>query len=166
MPSERSLNRYLWLREWITRPRTWWLRVHGGFKLAADVDISLSAVLGPRVQGAIAIGDQTTVGPLSILSAALPDGGIAPIKIGRRCFIGANCVIAPGISIGDGVVVAAGAVVLRNVPDDCMVAGNPARVVRRGLRAGRFGRLPRPEPTEYQQKFEEIVKSLLRKTGR
>jgi serine acetyltransferase len=57
-------------------------------------------------------------------------------------------------------------VVLRDIPDDCLVAGNPARVVRKGLRAGRFGRLPKVDKTEYQQQLEEVMRSLLRKVGR
>jgi maltose O-acetyltransferase len=40
-------------------------------------------------------------------------------------------VILPGVSIGDRCVVAAGAIVTKDVPDDVVVAGNPARIVRR-----------------------------------
>ena len=40
--------------------------------------------------------------------------------------------IMPGVKIGDHVYVAGGAVVSRSVPDHCIVAGNPARVVRKG----------------------------------
>ena len=166
MAADRSLNRFTRLRLAVTRLRTWWLRTRGGLDLAREVDISLSARLVPAVPGAFRIGDQTTIGPLAILSAGLADGTIAPIAIGERCFIGGNALIAPGVTIGDGVVVAGGAVVLRNVPDDCMVAGNPARIVRKRIGAGRFGRLPKVEKTEYQQELEEVIRSLLRKVGR
>jgi acetyltransferase-like isoleucine patch superfamily enzyme len=54
----------------------------------------------------------------------------APIHIGDGCWIGARAIILPGVTLGKRVLVAAGAVVTRDVPDDCLVAGNPARVVR------------------------------------
>ncbi|MCW2601146.1 MAG: putative sugar acetyltransferase [Frankiales bacterium] len=54
----------------------------------------------------------------------------APVRIGDGCWIGARAMILPGVSIGKRVLVAAGAVVTRDVPDDSLVAGNPARVVR------------------------------------
>ena len=54
----------------------------------------------------------------------------APVRIGDGCWIGARAMILPGVTIGKRVLVAAGSVVTRDVPDDCLVAGNPARVVR------------------------------------
>lgn len=54
----------------------------------------------------------------------------APVRIGDGCWIGARAMILPGVTLGKRVLVAAGAVVTRDVPDDCLVAGNPARVVR------------------------------------
>lgn len=54
----------------------------------------------------------------------------APIVIGDGCWLGARSIILPGVTLGKRVLVAAGAVVTRDVPDDCLVAGNPAKVVR------------------------------------
>jgi acetyltransferase-like isoleucine patch superfamily enzyme len=54
----------------------------------------------------------------------------APIRIGDGCWIGARAMILPGVTLGKRVLVAAGAVVTRDVPDDSLVAGNPARVIR------------------------------------
>lgn len=54
----------------------------------------------------------------------------APVTIGDGCWIGARAMILPGVTLGKRVLVAAGAVVTRDVPDDSLVAGNPARVVR------------------------------------
>lgn len=164
MASERSLNRFLGLRNRVMRLRLGWLRMRG-LALARDVDISLSARLVPARRGAISIGDQTSIGPLAVLCANGLHGAIAPISIGERCFIGSNAVIGPGVTIGDGVVVAAGAVVLRSVPAACIVAGNPARVVRKGIKTGRYGRLPRSDPARYSHELEEVVRSLLRQTG-
>jgi maltose O-acetyltransferase len=54
----------------------------------------------------------------------------AAIRIGDGSWIGARAMILPGVTIGSRCLVAAGAVVSRDVPDDTLVAGNPARVVR------------------------------------
>ncbi len=45
-------------------------------------------------------------------------------------WIGGNVTITPGVNIGNNVVVAAGAVVTKDVPDNCMVGGVPARIIR------------------------------------
>jgi acetyltransferase-like isoleucine patch superfamily enzyme len=54
----------------------------------------------------------------------------APIRIGDGTWLGNRVMVLPGVTIGKRVLVAAGAVVTRDVPDDVLVAGNPARVVR------------------------------------
>lgn len=54
----------------------------------------------------------------------------APIKIGENCWIGSNVRICKGVTIGDNSVVAACSVVTKDVPANCIVAGNPAKVVK------------------------------------
>lgn len=54
----------------------------------------------------------------------------APVEIGDRAWIGGQAVINPGVTIGDDVVVAAGAVVVEDVPDNVVVGGNPAEIIR------------------------------------
>ena len=54
-----------------------------------------------------------------------------PVVISDDVWIGANAVILPGVTIGRHVVVAAGAVVTKDVPDSCVVAGIPAKVVKK-----------------------------------
>ncbi|MEX1049618.1 MAG: DapH/DapD/GlmU-related protein [Akkermansiaceae bacterium] len=56
---------------------------------------------------------------------------LLPTKIGRDVWIGANAVILGGVTIGDGAVVAAGAVVSKNVETGAVVAGVPARLMRK-----------------------------------
>jgi carbonic anhydrase/acetyltransferase-like protein (isoleucine patch superfamily) len=53
----------------------------------------------------------------------------AAIEIGNDVFIGVNSIILPGVKIGNRVVVGAGSVVNRSVPDNCVVAGVPARFI-------------------------------------
>ena len=54
-----------------------------------------------------------------------------PIHIKRNVWIGANATILPGVTIGENAVVAAGAVVSKDVPDNTVVAGVPAKVIKR-----------------------------------
>jgi acetyltransferase-like isoleucine patch superfamily enzyme len=55
----------------------------------------------------------------------------APVAIGRGTWIGARAIVLPGVAVGGGVIVAAGSVVTKSVENDVMVAGVPARVIRR-----------------------------------
>lgn len=58
---------------------------------------------------------------------------LADTYVGERCLIGINAIIMAGVHIGDEVIVAAGAVVAKDVPSNVIVAGNPARIVRRDV---------------------------------
>lgn len=51
-------------------------------------------------------------------------------KIGNNVSLGANCLIIGGVTIGDNVVVGAGSVVVKDIPSNCIAAGNPAKVIR------------------------------------
>jgi acetyltransferase-like isoleucine patch superfamily enzyme len=59
-----------------------------------------------------------------------PESG-KPIKIGEDCWFGGNCIVLPGVTIGRGVTVGAGSVVTKDVPDYVVVAGNPARILKK-----------------------------------
>ena len=54
---------------------------------------------------------------------------VAPIRIGCNCFLGNNAIVLPGITIGTGCIIGAGAVVTKDVPDNSVHAGNPARFI-------------------------------------
>jgi acetyltransferase-like isoleucine patch superfamily enzyme len=91
----------------------------------------------------ITVGDRTLVGPnVSFFSAthpldpALRNGLHGPelgkeIHVKEDCWIGGNVVILPGVTIGRGSTVGAGSVVTKDVPDFTVVAGNPARIIRK-----------------------------------
>ncbi|MDO4270358.1 MAG: sugar O-acetyltransferase [Eubacteriales bacterium] len=86
------------------------------------------------------IGDFCMIGPNTLITTVghplTPAGRQAklacgkPVTIGDNVWIGGNCTILPGVTIGSDVVVAAGAVVTKDVPDHCVVAGVPAKIIK------------------------------------
>ena len=73
----------------------------------------------------------TTVGhPLSPMGRRKHLGIAKPVTIGNDVWIGGNVTILPGVKIGNNVVVAAGAVVTKDVPDNVVVGGVPARIIK------------------------------------
>ena len=88
----------------------------------------------------VRIGDNVMIGPNTLITTVghplSPTGrrrhlGIAkPVTIGNDVWIGGNVTILPGVSIGSNVVVGAGAVVSRDIPDNSVAVGVPARVVK------------------------------------
>lgn len=87
----------------------------------------------------IEIGNDVQIGPAvqlytaqHPLDPAVRRSGLesaSPIRIGNDVWIGGGAVVLPGVTIGDRSVVGAGTVVVRDVPPDRVVVGNPARVV-------------------------------------
>ncbi len=72
-------------------------------------------------------------------------GGLEPIVIQDDVWIGERAIILPGVTIGRGAIVGAGAVVTNDVPDYAVVAGNPAKVVRRrAVKSGAPGEVVPP----------------------
>ncbi|MBE6311004.1 MAG: acyltransferase [Bacteroidales bacterium] len=57
----------------------------------------------------------------------------SPIIIGENCWIGSNARICKGVTIGDGSIVAANTVVTKDVPANCIVAGNPGKIVKTNI---------------------------------
>jgi acetyltransferase-like isoleucine patch superfamily enzyme len=96
--------------------------------------------LGCRFQdtGGITIGDGTLIGHGSTLTTLNhhvdPDRRAdmipAPIRIGRKVWLGAAVTVVPGVTIGDGAIVGGGAVVTKDVPANAIVAGVPAKLIR------------------------------------
>lgn len=90
-------------------------------------------------QGGIEIGDNALIGQQVVLATLnhdlLPEkrGSMipAPIKIGNDVWIGAHATILSGVTIGNGAVVAAGAVVTKDVPENTVVGGVPAKIIKK-----------------------------------
>lgn len=89
-------------------------------------------------QGGITIGDGTLIGHNVVLATLNHDMNPEkrsnmipkPIVIGKNVWIGSNATIIPGVTIGDGAVIGAGSVVTKNVPENTVVAGVPAKFVK------------------------------------
>lgn len=113
---------------------------HGhGIRLGEHVFINANCTF---LDGAfITIGAHTLIGPdVRIYTPHHPMDYIDrrenreyayPVTIGEDCWIGGGAVICPGVTIGSRSVVGAGSVVTKDVPPDTLVAGNPARIIRR-----------------------------------
>lgn len=89
----------------------------------------------------VRFGDNCMLGPsVQIYTATHPlhpterNSGLEygkPITFGNNVWIGGSSVINPGVMIGNNVVIAAGSVVTKNVPDNVVVGGNPAKLIKR-----------------------------------
>lgn len=118
--------------------------IHPGAVISASVEmgcgilIAANATINPQVrmgQGVIC-NTACTIDHECIIEdfAHIAPGAVlcGNVKIGACTFIGANAVIKPGITIGKNVTVGAGAVIIRDVPDNCVVVGNPQRILQGG----------------------------------
>ncbi len=89
----------------------------------------------------VKIGDNCLIAPQAgiytaahPLDAAVRRSGLEygrPVTIGNDVWIGGGARILPGVTLGDNVVVGAGAVVTKSFPSDVVIAGNPARVIKK-----------------------------------
>ena len=75
------------------------------------------------------ISHDTVIGSNSVILHGAYVGGYT--RVGEGCFVGVNATLAPNISVGDNAFVAAGAACFRDVPPDCTLVGNPARITAR-----------------------------------
>jgi len=108
--------------------------IHVGKNFLANYNVTILDI------APVHIGDYVMIAPNTLITTVNhpmnPSGrrkhlGIAkPVTIGSDVWIGANVTILPGVTIGNNVVVAAGAVVTKDVPDNVLVGGVPARVIK------------------------------------
>lgn len=88
--------------------------------------IDMGAVLGGRAM----VGKHSHIGAGAVLAGVIEPASAVPVTIGDHVLVGANAVVIEGVHVGDNAVVAAGAVVIEDVPDNAVVAGCPARIIK------------------------------------
>ncbi len=86
--------------------------------------------IGSRVMMAPGVHIYTAHHPLEAGPRSSGRELASPVWIGDDVWIGGRAVICPGVRVGNRAVIAAGAVVVKDVPDDALVGGNPARIIR------------------------------------
>jgi acetyltransferase-like isoleucine patch superfamily enzyme len=141
-PRRSSLPRkvLLAIREALIELRVWRLRKLAGMDIGRDTKISLRADLDMTNPCGVHIGDGTLIAFHAVVFAHdLSRHFHTHTYIGRNCFIGAHAIIMPGVTIGDQCIVGAGSVVTNDVAAGSIVGGNPARVLRSGIKTVKWG---------------------------
>ena len=98
-----------------------------GASIGEKTMIDMNAVLGGRAT----VGKNCHIGAGSVLAGVIEPPSASPVVIEDNVLVGANAVILEGVRVGEGAVVAAGAIVIEDVPPHTVVAGVPARIIKR-----------------------------------
>lgn len=113
-----------------------------GNDIGRNTKIALRAYIDLTNPRGVHIGEGTRIERNAVILAHDPNRSFhTHTYIGRNCYIGMRALIMPGVRIGDQSIVLAGSLVKTDVPPHSMVVGNPLRVIRSGIRTGKYGLL-------------------------
>jgi len=101
--------------------------VNIGAEIGDFTMIDMNVVVGGRA----IVGKKCHIGAGTVLAGVIEPPSATPVVVEDNVVIGANCVVLEGVKIGKNSVVAAGAVVTENVEENTVVAGVPAKVIKR-----------------------------------
>lgn len=109
-----------------------------GKNITIGKNVFINASCHFQDQGGITIGDGSFIGHNATLATlnhgfTPEDRGTtypAPIVIGKNVWIGADVTVLPGVSIGENSIIAAGAVVTKDIPENVIAGGVPAKVIK------------------------------------
>ncbi|MDD3794466.1 MAG: sugar O-acetyltransferase [Lachnospiraceae bacterium] len=108
--------------------------IHVGKHFIANFNVTILDIAPVHIGEHCMIGPNTlisTVGhPMSPAKRRNHIGIAKPVTIGDDVWIGGNVTILPGVNIGNNVVIAAGAVVTKDIPDNCVAGGIPAKPIK------------------------------------
>ncbi len=145
----QGLNRLRALRRVLVNARRWYLTRLWGMDIHPTAEFSLSAKFDRTFPKGVHVGAHSYIAfEARILTHDRTRGLYVHTRIGDNCFIGGRSLILPGVEIGDNCVVGAGAVVTKSVPPRSVVAGNPARILKRDIEVGPYGRFADADATE------------------
>lgn len=83
-----------------------------------------------RIDSISKIGDNCTILPMVLIGKKNPTVDVSRAEIGDNCYIGAGTIIMNPVKIGNNVVIGAGSIITKDIPDNAVVAGNPARIIK------------------------------------
>ena len=109
--------------------------IHVGDNFLANYNLTVLDIAPVKIGNNVWIGPNTDIytvnHPLTAKGRQERLGIGKPVTIGNDVWIGGHSTICPGVTIGNGVVVAAGSVVTKDVPDNVVVGGVPAKVIKK-----------------------------------
>lgn len=98
--------------------------------MGAVINIGAEIGAGTMIDMGAIVGKNSHVGAGAVLAGVIEPASAEPVRVGDNVLIGANAVVIEGVQIGSGSVVAAGAIVTQDVPENVVVAGVPARIIK------------------------------------